>query len=92
MSQHDGGRLRRRIGAILQAAVGPADAPAKDDLASQARLERRVAHLEALVEGLQDAVHRDALRHDKRITEVERRTQPEELAKALSADARRRGL
>jgi hypothetical protein len=48
--------------------------------------------LEALVEGLQDAVHRDSVRHEERLAELERMTQPEALAKALSDDARRRGL
>ena len=56
------------------------------------RLEERVAHLEALVEGLQDAVHRDSIRHEERMAELERKTEPEAMAKALSADARRRGL
>ena len=56
------------------------------------RLEQRLAHLEALVEGLQDAVHRNSLRHDDRMAELERKTQPEAVAKALSDDARRRGL
>ena len=56
------------------------------------RLEERLAHLEALVEGLQDAIHRDSVRHEERIAELEHRTEPEALAKALSDDARRRGL
>jgi hypothetical protein len=57
-----------------------------------ARLEERLAHLEALVEGLQDAIHRDSVRHEQRMTELERKTEPEALAKALSDDTRRRGL
>lgn len=64
-------------------------APHPEDLR---RLEERLAHLEALVEGLQDAVHRDSIRHDERMAELERKTQPEAVAKALSDDARRRGL
>ena len=56
------------------------------------RLEERLAHLEALVEGLQDAVHRDSTRHEERMAALERKTEPEALAKALSDDARRRGL
>ena len=55
-------------------------------------IEARLEHLEALVEGLQDAVHRDAIRHEQRMSELERKTEPEALAKALSEDARRRGL
>jgi hypothetical protein len=30
------------------------------------RLRQRLEHLEALVEGLQDAVHRDSVRHEER--------------------------
>ena len=55
-------------------------------------LEERVSHLEQLLEGLQDAVHRQALRHDKRVGDLETRTEPGELSKALSKDARERGL
>jgi hypothetical protein len=55
-------------------------------------LEERVTHLEQLVEGLQDSVHREALRHGKRIAELEARIQPSALSKALSKDARERGL
>ena len=55
-------------------------------------LESRVAHLEQLVEGLQDSVHREASRNAKRIAELETRTQPAALGKALSEDARARGL
>jgi uncharacterized coiled-coil protein SlyX len=55
-------------------------------------LERQVAHLEELVEGLQDAVHRESIRRDEEAAEVQRRMAPEELARALSEDARKRGL
>lgn len=55
-------------------------------------LETRVAHLEQLVQGLQDSVHREASRQTKRITELEARTQPGPLGKALDEDARARGL
>jgi hypothetical protein len=55
-------------------------------------VERRLENLEAVVEGLQDAVHREALRRDQEAAELRRRTEPEEMARALSDDARRRGL
>jgi uncharacterized coiled-coil protein SlyX len=55
-------------------------------------LERRMSHLEAMVEGLQDAMHRVATQHDEEIEELKRRTEPEEMARALSEDARKRGL
>jgi hypothetical protein len=78
--------LRARI-ARLSPARRPALKP--EDLQ---RLKERVDHLEALVEGLQDAIYRDSIRHEERMTEIERKTEPEALAKALSDDARRRGL
>jgi uncharacterized coiled-coil protein SlyX len=55
-------------------------------------LERRVASLEGVVEALQDAVHREWVRHDHKTAELERKTRPDELARALSKDARRRGI
>jgi uncharacterized coiled-coil protein SlyX len=55
-------------------------------------LERRVADLEEMLEGLQDAVHRDAVRRDDHAARLERKTEPRELARALSDDARERGL
>jgi hypothetical protein len=82
--------VRDRIGRLMSAARA-AQRPDEDRLQMQ-RLEERVSHLEALVEGLQDAVHRDSVRHEERMSELERKTEPTELAKALSDDTRRRGL
>jgi len=56
------------------------------------KLETRLEHLEAELEGLQDAVHRRAVLEDEHIEELRRRTAPEQLARELSHDARRRGL
>ena len=55
-------------------------------------LETRITHLEQLVEGLQDSVHREATRLGKRVGELEARIQPDALGRALSEDARERGL
>ena len=55
-------------------------------------LEGRVADLEVMLLGLQDAVHREAVRRDEQATRFERRLEPRELARALSDDARERGL
>jgi hypothetical protein len=63
-----------------------------DDDDSVTRLARRVDRLEAQLEALQDAVHRDAIRRDEQQARLERKTEPDELARALSSDARRRGL
>jgi hypothetical protein len=49
-------------------------------------------HLEAALEGLQDALYRQAVLGDKRADELRRRTEPDEMARELGRDARRRGL
>lgn len=55
-------------------------------------LEDRVSHLEGLLEGLQDAVHRESIRRNEEAARIQRRTAPHEMARALSEDARKRGL
>jgi hypothetical protein len=77
---------RRRLVDLLG---GPSSAEERRNLL---RLRERVEHLETLVEGLQDSIHRDSIRHEQRMRELERKTEPDALAKALSEDARRRGL
>jgi hypothetical protein len=55
-------------------------------------LEARVAHLERLVEGLQDSVHRESDRHAKLIIELQAQIQPGAMGASLAEDARSRGL
>jgi hypothetical protein len=55
-------------------------------------LETRTEHLELALEGLQDAVHRRAVREDESIGELRRRTEPDQIARDLSRNARTRGL
>jgi hypothetical protein len=55
-------------------------------------LEARIAHLEGLVEGLQDSVHRESERHAKLIGELQAQTQPGVMGASLAEDARSRGL
>jgi hypothetical protein len=55
-------------------------------------LEARISHLETLLEGLQDSVHRESARQTKRIAELEARTEPAALAIVLSRNARDRGF
>jgi uncharacterized protein YukE len=55
-------------------------------------LATRVEHLEAELEGLQDAVYHQAVREQENIGELRRRMEPEQLARELGSDARRRGL
>jgi hypothetical protein len=55
-------------------------------------LEGRVAHLEQLLEGFQDSVHREAIRQGKRLSDIEAQIQPATLGAALNKDVRERGL
>ena len=55
-------------------------------------LEQRLRHLETMVEGLQDAVHREITRTNDQIDRLRKRTEPAELSRVLSEDARHRGL
>jgi hypothetical protein len=55
-------------------------------------LDARIGHLEAALEGLQDALYRQAVREDETVADLRERTDPERIARELSADARRRGL
>jgi len=57
-----------------------------------ATLEARVEHLEEALEGLQDAVYRQAVLEEEKLGEVRRQIAPEQMARELSRDARRRGL
>jgi TolA-binding protein len=83
-------RQIRRVAKAADTASSPAVVEPKPE---QLRaLETRIEHLESLVQGLQDSVHRESSRQAKRITDLEARTQPAELGKALEDDARNRGL
>jgi uncharacterized coiled-coil protein SlyX len=55
-------------------------------------LETRIGHLEAALEGLQDAVYRQAQLGEEKHEELRRRMEPGQLAIDLAEDARRRGL
>ena len=55
-------------------------------------LEARVEHLERQLEGLQDALYRQAMLTDDKLGELGRRIEPERIARDLDQDARKRGL
>ena len=55
-------------------------------------LEARIEHLEVALEALQDTVYRQAVLEDENIDKLRKRTEPEQVARDLSRDARRRGL
>lgn len=82
-------QMLHRSAARGQRSTPGGDAPQIDPLAA---LETRIRHLEALLEGLQDAVHRESTRQNKHIAELESRLEPTALAVALSKHARQRGL
>jgi uncharacterized coiled-coil protein SlyX len=55
-------------------------------------LEARIEDLETALEGLQDALYRHEVLEKQDISELRRRTDPQQMARDLSQDARRRGL
>jgi uncharacterized coiled-coil protein SlyX len=79
---------RKRHGGGDQA-PGPPDARSEHRLET---LEARMKHLETELEGLQDAVYRQAMLEDENIGELRRRIEPEQMARDLDRDARERGL
>jgi hypothetical protein len=81
------GLWRRRAGAR-----GGSRSPVADWEQRLEALRARVEHLEAELEGLQDAFYRQALLEQAHIGELRRRTEPQQLARDLGEDARRRGL
>ena len=85
-------RLVTRIRQIRRTGADPASDLRVSDHPHLIALEERIAHLEKLLEGLQDSVHRESERQGGRIAELETRIQPAALGEAMSKDARERGL
>jgi uncharacterized coiled-coil protein SlyX len=82
-------RHLRRLAAVGDQPSGDPGKPEPDRLEA---LEARVAHVERLLEGFQDSVHRESERHAKMIAELQNQVQPEAMRVALAEDARNRGL
>jgi hypothetical protein len=80
----------RRLAAISDEPARPATNESKQDVVQA--LEARITRLEQLLQGLQDSVHRESLRQSRRISELEGQIQPAAMSRALSEDARERGL
>ena len=75
--------------------AGGERAPGSSDAGWERRLETleaRIEHLERELEGLQDAVYRQAMLEDENIGELRRRTEPDQMARDLDENARRRRL
>lgn len=83
--------LAARVRAIV-ASWTARDSAARGPKAELAELRERLNALESMVEGLQDAVYRQSVQLDRRFDGLERRLGPDEMARALSEDARKRGL
>ena len=82
-------RLRAALDRVLQRG---ASAPSPESEQRLARLERRLDHLESLVEALQDSVHREGVRHDQQIEDLKKTTEPAQSTRALDRHAREKGL
>jgi ABC-type phosphate transport system auxiliary subunit len=83
-------RLRRRT--IARRSDSPAGADRAEPQLQLAELQQRLEQLEAAFEGLQDSVHRESVRHHEQLHDLIKSTQPAAVARALSDDARRRGV
>jgi uncharacterized coiled-coil protein SlyX len=82
-------RQIRRAAAPRERPTSQTDDPPADRLQA---LEARVAHVEQLLEGLQDSVHRESERHAKLIADLQAQVRPEAMGAALAEDTRDRGL
>jgi uncharacterized coiled-coil protein SlyX len=84
-------RVRRRWPARSSE---PRSSPSPD-VGSEHRLETleaRIERLETALEGLQDALYRHEVLERENLGELNRRTEPEQMARDLSEDTRKRGL
>jgi uncharacterized coiled-coil protein SlyX len=95
MTMGDREGLIARIRQVRRLAV-PRDRPGSPASESQDErlraLEGRMAHLEQLVEGLQDSVHRESERYSKLIADLQNQVHPGTMSAALAKEARDRGL
>jgi predicted RNase H-like nuclease (RuvC/YqgF family) len=86
-------RLPRLLDRVIQQRRRSETPPTEDGLGARVEtMEKRIEHLENLVEGLQDSVHREALRHQREIESLNRKTEPAQIARALSRHSQEHGL
>jgi hypothetical protein len=55
-------------------------------------VERRLEHLEAMIEGLQDSVHRQSVRQEKTIDQLQKKAEPSAIRRALGRHDREHGI
>jgi hypothetical protein len=84
--------MRRPVAAHDRAGGRPATEAGDPQPEALQALEGRVAHLESLLQGLQDSVHRESKRHSEMIAELQNQVEPGAMRAALAEDARNRGL
>lgn len=86
--------IRQRVSRLFPGVMQRASEPSPTEVPELGveALAARIAHLESALEGLQDAVHRRAVLDDERIGELRRRTEPAQMARDLTEEARSRGL
>jgi uncharacterized coiled-coil protein SlyX len=95
MTSPDRHKLIARVRQVSRLVAARDQPPATQDVPPTERvraLEVRVAHLEQMVEGLQDSVYRETERHEKLISEIQAQVQPGAMGAALADDERQRGL
>jgi hypothetical protein len=83
--------IQMRRGAAVRNSEAAADLAAPTEV-SLSGLEERTAHLEKMVAGLQDSVHRESTRQRRQLADLEAQLEPAALEVALSGNARRRKL
>jgi uncharacterized coiled-coil protein SlyX len=86
------GRIRQTRRANTAESDAAASGIGATDLDRIGGLEKRVAHLERLLEGFQDSVYRESERHAKMINELQIQVEPGTMSASLAEDARNRGL
>jgi hypothetical protein len=84
--------IRRPIAAQDRTGDRPSTDAADPQPEALRALETRVAHLESLLQGLQDSVHRESKRHSELIAEIQNQVEPATMRASLAEDARHRGL
>jgi hypothetical protein len=90
-------RRSRLLDRVVQQrrAAAPETAPPGEQADHEQRiraLEERIGHLETLLEGLQDSVHREAVRREQDLEEMSAKIQPAAMARELGRHAREHGL
>jgi hypothetical protein len=84
--------MLERLVVQLRPGRGKTSLATDQDRARPEILEKRLEHLETMVEGLQDAVHRESVRQGREIDQLQRKSEPAEIRRALGQDAREHGI